>query len=209
MSLRTLLLVFGDQLDDAVPDRLELDPEHDAIWMAEATEEIEYVPSHKRRIAAFLTAMRHYRDRRRDEGWTVHYHELRPDAVEDRATSFREFLIEDLDRLAPERIVAVLPGDWRVRTLLKELSAEREPSGGAAIELVEDEHFLCRLEDFREWADGRKRFLLEDFYRHMRKRDGVLMEGGDPVGGEWNFDSDNRKSFGRDGPGDLPEIPRF
>jgi len=209
MSVRTLLLVFGDQLDDGVPGRLDLDPEHDAIWMAEVADEIEYVPSHKRRIAVFLAAMRHYRDRRRDEGWTVHYHQLQTDPAEDRAPSFRELLAEGLEHLAPERVVAVLPGDWRVRTMLKDLSAEREASDDSAIELLEDEHFLCRIVDFREWADGRKRFLLEDFYRHMRKRDGVLMEGGDPVGGEWNFDSDNRESFGKDGPGDLPEIPTF
>ncbi len=209
MSLRTLLIVLGDQLDDAVPDRLELDRERDAIWMAEVAEEIEYVPSHKRRIAVFLAAMRHFRDRRRSGGWTVHYHALTPDPAEDRGSSFRDLLVSDLDELSPERIVAVLPGDWRVRTMLKELSAEREQAGAPAVELVEDDHFLCSVRDFRSWADGRKRFLLEDFYRFMRKRDGVLMEGGDPVGGDWNFDADNRESFGKDGPDDLPPIPRF
>jgi len=205
----TLLLVFGDQLDEAVPDRLDLDPERDAIWMAEVGEEIEYVPSHKRRIAVFLAAMRHFRDRRRDDGWTVHYHELGQDPDRDRGGSFRDLLVEGLEELAPERIVAVLPGDWRVRTMLKELSGELEEGGGPGIELVEDEHFLCSVRDFREWADGRKRFLLEDFYRHLRKRDGTLMEGSDPVGGDWNFDKDNRDSFGKDGPGDLPPVPRF
>jgi deoxyribodipyrimidine photolyase-related protein len=209
VSVRTLLLVFGDQLDDAVPSRLDLDPETDAIWMAEVAEEIECVPSHKRRIAVFLAAMRHYRERRRDEGWTVHYHELGAEPSGDRGGSFRELLAEDLDDLGPERVVAVLPGDWRVRTMLKELSAEREAEGGAAIELVEDEHHLCSVSDFRAWAEGRKRFLLEDFYRHMRKRDEVLMDGKDPVGGDWNFDKDNRESFGKEGPQDLPEIPRF
>jgi len=209
MSLRTLLLVFGDQLDDAAPARLELDPDQDAIWMAEVAEEIEYVPSHKRRIALFLTAMRHFRDRRCSEGWRVHYQELAREAEGERGGSFGELLRADLDELTPERVVAVLPGDWRVRTLLKELSKERTEAGGPEIELVEDEHFLCSVRDFREWAKGRRRFLLEDFYRHMRKRDGTLMEGGDPVGGEWNFDKQNRESFGKDGPQDLPPIPRF
>lgn len=199
--VRTLLLVFGDQLDADVPARLDLDPEHDAIWMAEVAEEIEYVPSHKRRIAVFLAAMRHFRDARRSEGWTVHYHELGPDPAADQGGSFQALLAQDLTDITPDRIVAVLPGDWRVRTLLKELPQD--------IELVEDEHFLCSVRDFHEWADGRKRFLLEDFYRRMRKRDGVLMEGGEPMGGDWNFDKQNRESFGKDGPQDVPPIPRF
>lgn len=207
--VRTLLLVFGDQLDDAVPDRLDLDPEQDAIWMAEVAEEIEYIPSHKRRIAVFLAAMRHFRDRRRSEDWDVHYHELGQDPGGDRGGSLREILTEDLRELGPERVIAVLPGDWRVRTMLKELSEELSADDDPEIELLEDDHFLCSVEEFRGWADGRKRFLLEDFYRRMRKRDGTLMEGGDPVGGEWNFDKDNRESFGKNGPKDLPPVPRF
>jgi deoxyribodipyrimidine photolyase-related protein len=153
--------------------------------------------------------MRHFRDRRQDEGWTVHYHELTAEPAADRGDSCRELLSSDLAELDPERIVSVLPGDWRVRTMLKDLSADREAAGLVAIELAEDGHFLCSVREFRDWADGRTRFLLEDFYRFMRKRDGVLMEGRDPAGGEWNFDQDNRERFGREGPGELPLLPRF
>jgi len=72
---------------------------------------------------------------------------------------------------------------------------------------VRDNHFYCGIDEFQEWTDGRKRIILEDFYRHMRKKHDVLMDGSDPVGGEWNFDSDNRQSFGKSGPGKI-KAPR-
>jgi deoxyribodipyrimidine photolyase-related protein len=75
--------------------------------------------------------------------------------------------------------------------------------------VLEDDHFLCPLPDFAEWAEGRKELRLENFYRWMRKRTGLLMDDGEPVGGAWNFDKDNRKSFGKRGPGLLPKPTGF
>ncbi len=204
--IRTLWVVFGDQLDPSVPEVMGLDPEHDALWMGEVDAEISSVPSHKRRIALFLSAMRHYRDARVQEGWTVHYHELTGDPGTDRASDFAGLLRKDLAELDPERIGALLPGDHRV---LKTLQATAEEAG-IPLDVEDDPHFLVALEDFREWARDRKRFLLEDFYRWRRKETGILMEGPkEPVGGEWNYDGDNRKPFGKAGPGDVPPLPRF
>jgi deoxyribodipyrimidine photolyase-related protein len=206
VKVRTLLIVFGDQLDPGVRDFLELDPELDAIWMAESAEEITYVWSHKRRIALFLSAMRHYRDAARVDGFTVHYHELGPNPDDDRGASFAELLALDLPELGPERVVAIEPGDHRVLEVLKEACGRAE----LPLEVLPDPHFLCTTQDFGKWAEGRKRFLLEDFYRMMRKETGILMETAkDPVGGAWNFDQDNRESFGKDGPGDIPAPARF
>ena len=203
---RTLLVVFGDQLDPSVPARLELDPDRDALWMAEVDEEITRVPSHKRRIALFLSAMRHYRDARRAEGFPVRYHALTPDPAADRGPGFEALLRHDLAASAPERLVVVRPGDHRVLEILRSAADD----AGVSLELVDDTHFLVRLEEVRDWAEGRKRFLLEDFYRWRRKESGVLMEGpGEPAGGEWNYDADNRESFGAGGPGAVPPPPAF
>ncbi|MEJ2540141.1 MAG: cryptochrome/photolyase family protein [Gemmatimonadota bacterium] len=206
MGVRTLALVFGDQLDPAARHHLALDPEEDALWMAEGEEEISDPPAHKRRIALFLSAMRHYRDAAREAGFTVHYHELTGDPDDDEGRSFGEVLAATVPEIAPERLVAVEPGDWRVAEALRSAAEEL----GLPLELRPDPHFLLPLEDFEDWAEGRKRFLLEDFYRMMRKRTGILMESDqEPVGGEWNYDEDNRESFGKDGPDDLPSPPTF
>ncbi|MDA1314757.1 MAG: cryptochrome/photolyase family protein, partial [Acidobacteria bacterium] len=67
--------------------------------------------------------------------------------------------------------------------------------------------FLSDDNEFRWWARGRKSLRLEDFYREMRRRTGLLMHGGKPIGGKWNYDNDNRETPSADA--EFPEIPRF
>jgi len=202
----TLLIVLGDQLDRRADALDALDPRRDAIWMAEVEHEISRVPSHKRRIALFLSAMRHFKNDLQATGFTVHYHELQIDASTDRGGTFGEVLAADLTRLKPKRLMVTRPGDWRVLRDLEETAA----SAGLVLEIVEDAHFMCDPATFDNWIAGRRRILLEDFYRFMRKRHRVLLGDDDqPLGGAWNFDADNRASFGREGPGDVPPVPRF
>jgi deoxyribodipyrimidine photolyase-related protein len=69
---------------------------------------------------------------------------------------------------------------------------------------------LVGIDEFREYADGRKSLLLENFYRQQRRKHEVLLtRKGQPVGGEWNYDSENRKPFGKEGPGDVRPPRRF
>jgi len=82
-------------------------------------------------------------------------------------------------------------------------------AAGVTLELREDVHFYSQPEEFREWAEGRTELRLEYFYRELRKRHGVLMEGSKPVGDRWNFDKENRGSFGSEGPQNLPLPPHF
>lgn len=51
-------------------------------------------------------------------------------------------------------------------------------------------------------------YRMEYFYRDMRKQLDLLMEpNGEPAGGEWNFDKDNRKALPRKI--DLPALPEL
>ena len=72
--------------------------------------------------------------------------------------------------------------------------------------VVPDLGFATSREEFAEWAAGRagKRLLLEDFYRWQRRRLEVLMDGDEPVGGQWNFDHDNREPPPKSEHLDLP-----
>jgi hypothetical protein len=85
------------------------------------------------------------------------------------------------------------PGDYRVAQALREVSP--------GIDIVTDTHFLCTIEDFRHHSEGRKQLRMEFFYREMRRRYQILMDDTVPAGGEWNYDSENRGSFGKRGPG--------
>lgn len=194
MALRHLIVIFGDQLDHQSAAFDGFDPDQDQIWMAEAEFESTHVWTHKQRIVLFLSAMRHFRDELGDRGREVLYTQL--DDVS-AARKLSEQLGQDLDRLRPDKVIAVRPGEWRVwKGLDMVCCAQQVP-----LELREDRHFYTTPADFAQHAKGRKSLRMEFFYRELRKRYQVLMEADShPIGGEWNFDKSNRGHFGKGGP---------
>lgn len=201
MPLGRLILILGDQLDRNASVLQDFDPSQDALWMAEVQEEADYVWSHQLRLAYFFAAMRHFREELRAQGFPVHYHELTPDPAADRGPTLAEILRQDVVRLQPRQLVLVRPGDHRV---LRQLQAAARDLG-LPLDLRPDQHFLCSVAEFQEYAATRPHLLQEHFYRYMRRTRRLLLDPqGKPVGGKWNFDHANRQTFGRQGP---PEIP--
>lgn len=200
--VRNLVLVLGDQLDRDSAALDGFDPTLDRIWMAEVVEESTHVQSHKVRTALFLSAMRHFREELQAKGWPVEYRMLSdsPDC-----NSLGDALQESVTRLNPEGLLLVRPGSYRVLAMLESVAEE----AGYELELRPDRHFLCSMEGFARHVEGRKQLRMEYFYREMRKKHDVLMDGGKPVGGVWNFDKENRGSFGKDGPKSVPRPISF
>jgi deoxyribodipyrimidine photolyase-related protein len=200
-SVRNLIVVLGDQLDINSAALAEFDPNCDAVWMAEVVYEAEYVWSTKARLVVFLAAMRHFRATLLAAGRRVIYRQLDQHAY----STLEAALAADLSSLKPQRVLAVCPGEWRLAQSLPKLVRD------AGIEWVEraDTHFYCSTSDFQTWAQGRKEFRLEFFYRWLRKREDLLMDGAQPLTGQWNFDADNRVAFGKRGPGKLPVPLQF
>jgi len=198
---RHLVLVLGDQLNQDSAAFDGFDPACDAVWMAEVAEESTHVWTHRARIAVFLSAMRHFRDTLRSWGVTVHYRQL-----DDAANSGNLCgeLTATTSRLCPQRLIWVEPGEWRVQTSLE--STARELNVDFMVR--PDQHFFCSREQFDRHARGRKQLRMEFFYRELRREHRVLMDGDEPAGGSWNYDSDNRESFGKDGPDTLRPQPR-
>jgi deoxyribodipyrimidine photolyase-related protein len=154
--------------------------------MAEVMEEASYVPHHKKKIAFLFSAMRHFAESLREDGWTVDYVRLDDDG---NSGSFTGELMRATRRHGPDRILATEPGEWRVRQDMETWADET----GLPVEILEDDRFLCPHEEFRDWAEGRKALRMEYFYREMRRKTGLLMEDGKPAGGKWNYDAENRK----------------
>lgn len=200
-TLRTLYLVLGDQLDPDSTLFAEFDPAQDAIWMAEVADESTHVWSHKARTALFLSAMRHYADAQRTRGWTMHYAEL----GRHQHASLGDALAHDVALLQPAALRLNKPGDWRVEQALLAAAEQAKVS----ITIQDDDHFYCSTDDFAAWAKGKKSLRMEFFYRWMRQRSGVLMQGKQPAGGKWNFDADNRGAFDAQGPTLLPAPVAF
>lgn len=199
---RNLIVVLGDQLDRNSAALTDFDWSRDAIWMAEVKEESTHVRSHQIRTVLFLSAMRHFRDDMRAEGHTVLYRELDDPK---NAGSLAAELEQAIKKHRVEGLIMVEPGDHRVLSALRAVASETD----TPIDIRSDEHFLSSVSDFREHAEGRKTLRMEYFYREMRQRHDVLMDGDEPIGGEWNYDQKNRGSFGRKGPGTIPLPPAF
>ena len=184
-----LVVVLGDQLDPTIGP-VATATERDVVLMMEVDEESTHVPSHKQRTALFLSAMRHFAAELAERGVRVRYVEL---TDSHNTHSFAGEIERAVDACRPESIHVTHPGDWRV---LHAIGALRD-SLGLPVEIHEDEHFLTPLDTFRAWADGRKQWTMEYFYREQRKRLGVLMQedGKTPVEDRWNLDEDNRETF--------------
>ena len=201
-ALRRLVLVLGDQLWWGNPALADFDPARDRVLMIEAPGEATAVWSHKARIALFLSAMRHFCNEVHARRWPYTY--VRLDAGGEPA-SLQERLQRQLQSLRPEVLVVCEPGEWRV---LQAVQAAAQAQG-VPLSVCEDSHFMCSRTEFARWARGRTELRMEFFYREMRRRHGILMDGRQPQGGQWNYDADNRKGYPAQGPGEIPEPAWF
>ena len=194
-----LVVVLGDQLAHDNPAVAQADRERDTVLMVEAAGEATHVRSHRARIAIFLAAMRHYAESLREQGFRVDYRRLGEHPT--LAHAWRDAIAAR----KPASVVACEPGEWRVLADLQETCA----ASGVRLDVLPDPHFLCSRDAFGRWAGDAASLRMEAFYRWMRRRSGVLMDGDAPVSGRWNYDTENRRGFGAKGPGRLPEVPAF
>lgn len=195
------VVVLGDQLDLNNPALLANSPKNTPVLMVESPAESTVVWVHKVRIALFLSAMRHFAEQLRKAGYTVHYRKLGETA--------EHTLVQEVASLCKQHgytsIDLAEPGEWR----LEQDFLSMAKSSGIKLRLLEDTHYLCTRADFAKWASGYKQMRMEYFYREMRKRTGVLMDGAEPAGGKWNFDADNRSAFPKSGPGIIAPPAAF
>ncbi|MEL7109064.1 MAG: cryptochrome/photolyase family protein [Pseudomonadota bacterium] len=179
-------MILGDQLSRQVSSLKGADPTRDRVLMTEVVEEATYVRHHKKKIAFLFSAMRHFAEELERANWQVEYVKL--DDPENTG-SFTGEVNRAVTRLKPEKLIVTEPGEWRVRAAMETWQAALP----CAVEIREDNRFIASHEEFADWAAGRKQLRMEYFYRDMRRKTGLLMDGNDPVGGKWNFDADNRK----------------
>ena len=184
--MKILRLILGDQLSHSISSLQDCDPAQDIVLMCEVWDEATYVKHHKKKIAFLFSAMRHFAEELTQAGYTVEYTKLDDP---NNAGSFREEVVRALKRHDVGRIVVTHPGEYRVLTDIKQWEAEL----GVAVEVRPDDRFLYTPEKFSDWAKGRKQLRMEYFYREMRQQYDILMEGDEPVGGQWNHDAENRK----------------
>ncbi|MBX3480969.1 MAG: cryptochrome/photolyase family protein [Caulobacter sp.] len=178
-------MVLGDQVSDGLSALSDLDPARDVVLMAEVRGEATYVRHHKQKIAMIFAAMRGHAGRLAARGVEVRY--VRIDDADNSHTIVGE-LGRALEATGCNRVVMTECGEWRLAKAL-EAFADSAP---VPVEIREDHLFICSHEAFRRWSGDRRQLRMEYFYREMRRQTGLLMDGAKPVGGQWNYDADNR-----------------
>ena len=184
--MQTIALILGDQLTHGVGVLADAEMAATTVLMAEVTDEATYVRHHKKKIALVFAAMRHFANELRARGWTVRYV-----ALDDPANTGS--LINETARAVAEtgaaRVVVTEPGEHR---LAADMGGWADRLG-VPVDIRPDTRFVASHADFQAWAQGRKQLRMEYFYRQMRRKTGLLMDGDNPEGGLWNYDADNRK----------------
>lgn len=193
---KSLVLILGDQLDLNGAALRAFNVKTDEIVMIESIPEAQYVWSHKAKIALFLSAMRHFAIKLKELNYPLTY-------IQSSPLSIVETLKEKIIQEHITNLICVEPGEWRLKQQIEELARELS----ITLEMREDDHFYCSHPEFIAWTAGKKELRLEYFYRLMRKIHNILVDSeGNPEGGQWNFDKDNRKPYSKKGPG-IIEAP--
>ena len=177
--------VLGDQLNVALGALADADPSTHRVLMVESDAKLASQHWHVQRAHFVIASMRRFAAELRVAGFEVD---------ERRSASLAAGLAEHRREFQPERVLATEPASRDGLALLRRLD----------VEVVRSNQFLCHYDEFAEWANGRKSFTMEHFYRWQRRRLGVLMDGPEPAGGRWNFDAENREPPPKDASGRWP-----
>ena len=197
---RDLILILGDQLTESLDMIAEADSEKDCIVMMEVNEEATYVAHHCHKIILIFSAMRHFAKQLTDKGFCVHYIELDDS---DNHHSLDGNIQHLVSTYRPESLKLTEPGEYRVLEIMQNWKKNL----GIPVEIYDDNRFYCSIRQFKQWAHNKKQLRMEYFYRWMRQRTEILVNNGQPEGGQWNFDENNRQPADPDM--DFPTPPSF
>lgn len=184
--IKRIILIFGDQLDHQIHALGQIDANQDLILMGEVVEEATHIKHHKQKLVLVFAAMRQFATELKARGLNVHYHNYNPSSP---IQSFTHLILEGIQSFKPQSITMTEPSEYRVKKMVHDW----RDTFDIPLEILDDKRFFCPTTQFNAWASGRKQLRMEFFYREMRKQHGILMEGDQPIGGQWNYDPLNRK----------------
>jgi deoxyribodipyrimidine photolyase-related protein len=192
--MKTLRLILGDQLN--INHSWFKEANQNIIYvMMEIRPETDYVKHHLQKLLGVLGAMRNFANEIKSRGHHILYvqlidHENRQDFGKNISKIIADFKIRKFEYQQPD--------EWRVDQILKSLTETLH----IPFEMVSSEHFLTGRNFLKDFF-GNKNYLMESFYRAIRKEYDIMLEGRNPMGGKWNFDVENRKKFD----GKTPLLP--
>ncbi|NNE39094.1 MAG: cryptochrome/photolyase family protein [Gammaproteobacteria bacterium] len=192
-----LRLILGDQLSHKL-SALEGVSGGDLVLMAEVSETCLEINHHKKKLAFMFSSMRHFADELMNKGINVEYIHCEDS---DNFENVLDVISWCLDKNRFNEIIMTEPGNFQVLSSIKDVARKYK----IKLYILADTRFISDQDEFSNWAKGRKSLVMENWYRLMRKKTGLLMDGSKPVGGKWNFDKENRNPLK---PGTSMKAPR-
>ncbi|GLZ38011.1 cryptochrome/photolyase family protein [Actinokineospora sp. NBRC 105648] len=162
------LWLFADQLGSHVHGG---EHAHRRVVLIESAAALRRKRYHRQKLHIVLSALRHCAA---DLG--------------DRATLLRAETYRQGLRTVGRPVLVHEPTSFAAERFVRQLRDE-----GLVADILPTPTFALPRAEFRDWAGERTRFQMEAFYRDQRRRFGVLMDGPEPVGGQWNLDAENRE----------------
>lgn len=185
--IHTLRLILGDQLNEQHP--WFSTPQEGVLYvLMECRSETDYVRHHIQKVVGFFLAMRTFKTRLQELGHNVHYITL--DDAHNKQ-SVPENILHLVNQFSIQQVEYIQPDEYRLTDALKGMAQQLS----IPVRCVDSAHFMSTPDEFSALFKGKKIFLMESFYRAMRVKWNLLMEedGKTPIGGKWNYDSENRK----------------
>jgi deoxyribodipyrimidine photolyase-related protein len=193
---KTLRLVLGDQLNEQ-HSWFQIQEDNVTYVLMEVRSETDYVKHHIQKICALFLSMRLFAERLKKAGNNVRYIHL---SNPKNKGGFEANLMTIIDEEGFQRFEYQLPDEYRLDKALKTFCQQLN----IGFQAVDSEHFFTKRSDLADFFLGKKNYLMEFFYRELRKRFNILMDGQQPFGGQWNFDHENRKKLPAS---DIPPEP--
>jgi deoxyribodipyrimidine photolyase-related protein len=193
-------LILGDQLN-AEHSWFEKLDNNVCYVMFEMRQETNYVKHHIQKVVAFFGAMRNFARAREKEGHRVLYYSLDDHQNEHELD---KNLNKVISLLGANRFAYQLPDEFRLDQQLQEFCKDLKIS----TEAVDTDHFLTTRDEMGQFFKGKKKWVMEFFYRYMRKKFDILMVHDQPEGGSWNYDKFNRNKWSGSPGIPVPYLPK-
>ncbi|ULC58613.1 cryptochrome/photolyase family protein [Flaviramulus sp. BrNp1-15] len=185
--MKTLRLLLGDQLN--IKHSWFNQTNDDVVYcLFEMRQETDYVNHHIQKVIGFFAAMREFAQNLKDKNHKVIYYKINDSKNTQNLTQNLSVLIEE-NKI--EKFEYLYPDEYRLDNQLKKICK----SLNIKTEVYSTEHFYTKRDDLATFFDGKKQYLMENFYRNMRKKHDILMVGDQPEGGKWNYDKSNRNKW--------------
>jgi deoxyribodipyrimidine photolyase-related protein len=185
--MKKLRLILGDQLNLNYSWFQESDSNTTYV-LAEMRQETDYVKHHIQKVLAFFLSMRNFYTVIKEDGHQAVYFQITDAENPQDLEKIIGFCIE---KYKIEKFEYQLPDEYRLDEQLKTICSNLKIESQA----FDSEHFYTSRHELSAFFEGKKLLLMENFYRNMRKKHHILMDGATPLGNQWNFDADNRKKY--------------